>query len=285
MLAFMLTLYLNLNERFVIWAAQHEAVQVDEIPLLLLTGAFASIWFGHRRMREVQEENQKRIEAELQVQRLLDENQQLARHAMQAQELERKRLVHELHDDLGQYLTAIRLYAASIPKYGKGGDSEDYGIKIAEHAKHIQDAFRAITHRMRPLSLDNKGLKQAVQSLIKEFSSLNPSIDIHTVINEQGIVHSDDVGIVIYRMIQEGLTNISKHSKATVVSLLIEENQDRGIITISLTNNGVERYDPIHQQHGIGLIAMRERIEGLGGVLKVNTFGQTGFGLYATIPS
>lgn len=283
MMAFILTLYLNLNERFVMWAAQHEAVQVDEIPLILLTGALAAVWFGHRRMKEVKEENIKRIEAEVQVQLLLEENKQLARHAMQAQENERRRLVRELHDDLGQYLTAIRLDAASIPKHGVAAITA-HGERIAEHTKHIQHAFRAITQRMRPLSLDHHGLKQAITQLLSEWSNAHSHVTLHTQINTSDLLHSDDVGIAIYRMVQEGMTNISKHSKANNVNLVLKEDLTQGLITISLTNNGVSSYNSI-DHHGIGLIAMRERVEALGGHLKISTFGQNGFGIYAVIPT
>lgn len=280
--AYLATLYFNLSERFVAWAAQHEAVQLDEIPLMLLVAALAATWFAHRRIHEIEAEVERRKQAEAQVTALMQENQALARHAMQAQEEERRRLVREIHDDLGQYLTAIRLDASSIPKKGAMAITE-HGKRIAAHTEHIQAAFKKIVHQMRPSVLDAHGLIEAIRLLTAEWRAANGNTICHCVLEDDGLELSDNLSIAAYRVVQEALTNISKHAKASSVEVLVKVNKQSQQLVIHIKDDGVG-VNKASQKSGFGLIGMRERVESLGGVLLTQSVAQQGMVITASIP-
>lgn len=280
--AYLATLYFNLSERFVAWAAQHEAVQLDEIPLMLLVAALAATWFAHRRIHEIEAEVERRKQAEAQVTALMQENQALARHAMQAQEEERRRLVREIHDDLGQYLTAIRLDASSIPKKGVEAITE-HGKRIAAHTEHIQAAFKKIVHQMRPSVLDAHGLIEAIRLLTTEWRAANVNTLCNCVLEDSELELSDDISIAAYRVVQEALTNISKHAKASTVDVFVSVNEQSQLLLIHIKDDGVG-VNKTSQKSGFGLIGMRERIESLDGVLLIKSEPQQGMVVNASIP-
>lgn len=280
--AYLATLYFNLSERFVAWAAQHEAIQLDEIPLMLLVAALAATWFAQRRIREIEAEVERRKQAEAQVTLLMQENQSLARHAMQAQEEERRRLVREIHDDLGQYLTAIRLDAAAIPKTGVKAITA-HGKRIAAHTEHIQTAFKEIVHRMRPSALDAHGLIEALRLLINEWRKANPNITTHITLEDGGLELPEEVSIVAYRAVQEALTNITKHAKAKAVEILVSVNAPSQLLILHVKDDGVGSASN-SSKSGFGLIGMRERVENLSGVLTIKSDKHHGLAITASIP-
>jgi two-component system, NarL family, sensor histidine kinase UhpB len=278
---YVLTLTLNLSEHFVAWAAQHESIQIDELPLILLTAALAATWFSHRRMQELKAEILLRQQAEEKVGLLFEENQALAHHAIQAQEDERKRLAREIHDDLGQYLTAIRLDAAAIPKHGVAA-IKVHGERIARHTEHIQLAFRNIVHRIRPAALDDYGLTEAIRLLAEEWCSQNPQVDCHLILDDTNHDTPEKVSLVAYRMVQETLTNVARHAKASMVEIRISLG-DSNHLVVKVRDDGIG-FSTKESRQGMGLIGMRERIEKIGGTFELISKLGGGVAISATMP-
>ena len=120
--------------------------------MILVAIAISSIWFSRRRIHELNKEVKLRTESENALGELLKENRALAHHIMQIQEEERRYIARELHDDMGQYLTAIRLDAAALNGVSDT-NVQTHAQHIIAHAEHIQKALKNLLHRLRHAAL------------------------------------------------------------------------------------------------------------------------------------
>lgn len=270
--AFVVVIYLlstgfDLAERFTAWASPLDSYELDELPVLFMALAIASIWFSHRRMREIKNEIRLRVESELALEILAKENQALARHVMQVQEDERRHIARELHDDMAQYLTAIRLDASSLINTA---DSKviTHGQRIISHAAHIQKTMKDLLHRLRHAALDTHGLIEALTALIHEWKSQHTDIQCESALHESCQNLPLATKIVIYRVVQEALTNIARHAQAAHVKIDLSLNNDTSV-HLQISDDGIG-FDKPSLRYGFGLTGMRERIEGAGGKLEVS---------------
>ena len=282
--AFLATLLFDFSDNYVKWAQQYEASELDEIPFMLLITAIATTWYASRRFKETQAEVELRKEAERKASVLLAENKALARHAIQVQEDERRHLYRELHDDLGQYLTAIRLDAVSIPRRGAQA-IESHGQRIAAHTEHIQKAFKNIIHRMRPEALDSHGLKEAIRLMVHAWSQLHPHIHFVVHIDSDCQSVGEEVSIVVYRVVQESLTNIAKYAHAKHISIQLSLAHTANPHLQLLVCDDGRGFD-CNQLHsaGFGLLSMRERVETLGGRFEIQSTINQGVTVMVSIP-
>ncbi|WP_179212079.1 histidine kinase [Methylobacillus rhizosphaerae] len=221
--------------------------------------------------------------AERELAALFKENQALARHAMQVQEEERRHIAREIHDEMGQYLTAIRLELATPPK----NDIQlmtAFAQRISSHVEHIQQAVRGLIHQLRPTALDSHGLVEAVQQLVAEWKKQHTEIDCQLSLDQSCHQLPEKTNIVAYRIVQESLTNIARHAHARNVSIKLMRT--RGILTDTLTieirDDGVG-FNPHTPRTGFGLSGMRERVESEGGVFNLHSQGK-GVVISASIP-
>lgn len=274
----------NLAEFLHALTSRYEFMQLDELPLALFAAALALSWFSRRRMQELQTEVEKRMLAEQNQAALLAENRALARHARQAQEDERRRMARELHDDMGQYLAAIRLSAAILPMDGDPLVAE-HAARIASHAEHIQAAVRNLLHQLRPVALDEYGLMDAVRHLAGEWVRQHPQTACHLALDDSCPSLGDSLNIVAYRIIQEALTNVARHAKASRVDIAItvQPPGEVPMLHVSIRDNGAG-FQHVPSGPRFGLAGMRERVEAAGGTFTLRSNPGAGVAISAQLP-
>ncbi len=227
------------------------------------------------RMRMEEELRQARDELELRVRERTAElekaNEELRGFPsmlIAAQEEERKRLGAELHDSVGQTIVAVKLWVeAAIMAKDEGQLNEALG-KLKSVAPTLGNAIREIRviyTGLRPTMLDNLGLVATLRWFCKEFEKLHPEhvMNLETTIEEKDI--PEELKVVIFRIAQESLNNVAKHSKAGRVTVTFSNTA--GKIELMVTDNGMGM-DPIIQANtvrSLGLASMRERAETTGG--------------------
>ena len=221
----------------------------------------------------------KALEAETQ----LEERREMARMVEQHVEEERRLIAHELHDEFGQSVTAIRSLALAIANQGTGRDPAmiDAARLIAEEAARLYDAMHGLIPRLAPLSLDSLGLAATLESLVRDSQRRYPSVGLsvrHALSAELG----PSVTLAAYRVVQEGLINALRHSQATQVDINVHADGERMIVTI--IDDGVGLPEQWALPGHFGLRGLTERITHLGGVLKVANRESRGVCLSAEIP-
>jgi signal transduction histidine kinase len=182
-----------------------------------------------------------------------------------AEEKERKRIANELHDSLGQSLNAIAIKVRATLE--KVGDKVKTGFESLEAIMPIiqqsMEEVRRIGMNLRPALLDDFGLLPTIGWFTREYQTTYPSIRVEkkTEIEENQV--PDPLKAVIYRILQEAMNNIAKHSKATLVSISLTKTKDDRIELV-IEDNGIG-FDMESIKKGLGLGSMRERAELSGG--------------------
>ena len=221
---------------------------------------------------------------ELDLERTLKENRVLARHAMQVQEQERKYIASEIHDETGQYLTAIRMDALALQK-STPAQANVIAVRIASNTQHVQQSIRVLIKHLRPPALDSLGLIGAVERLVNDWQKLNPKVECHLHLDTSDYVLHEDINIVAFRVVQEALTNITRHAQASEiwVDIHIVTRQGASLLQIEIRDNGLGM-DTTQSTEGVGLVGMRERIESQQGTFKLMSGLQAGTMITGLIP-
>ena len=195
-------------------------------------------------------------------------NQRLTQQIISLQEDERKNIAHDLHDEIGQHLTAINIDATTILKAKNIKLAHVSAMAISEVAGQMMLIVREMLLRLRPAMLDELGLHTSLQDLIESWRQRNQGINISINISSELNHLNETVAITAYRIIQECLTNITKHANARLVTIKISiENE---YLKLLVQDNG-QGFDHRLVSQGFGLAGMRERIEGLGGVFHLSS--------------
>lgn len=238
------------------------------ILLLSAVVAVASIWWIWRL-----EERARAAEREM---------RELSQKLVQAQEAERKRLSLELHDQVGQMLTALRMEIANLGRIAPQ-DSE----RFREHLKQAKEmaegamkTVRDLAMGLRPSMLDDLGLGPAVEWLGREFSRLS-GIPADVVIHGQLDGLSDAQKTGLFRVVQESLTNVMRHAQARRVIVELRDSEDRIELTVRDDGRGIRNGKG---RRGLGLLGMEERIRELGGVFSIASAPGAGTTVRAEIP-
>ncbi len=190
-----------------------------------------------------------------------------ARRALTAQERERLRVARELHDEVGQMLTAIALEAERAADAGSGTDRESW-LRVGEWVQRSIEDVRRIARELRPEALDDLGLVNAFIALCNRVSAQS-GIEIERRLADRIPDHDSSVDLVVYRVAQEALTNVMRHSGATRVTVSLDVIGDRLCLRVSDDGRGIE-----HGEHGdlkTGLAGMRERAMLVGGSLTIRS--------------
>ena len=201
-------------------------------------------------------------------QQLLAERQKLTVKLINLQEEERRYLARELHDEFGQCLAAINAVAASIAQTAKQqcpalvGDAEH----ISRITQHMLDNVRDLLKHLRPAELDELGLAASLNSLVSGWNARSGGKSHYQLcIVGDCVLLSELLTITLFRITQECLTNIAKHSAAqnAKITLAITENA----VTLTVEDDGSVTELPFTETSGIGLLGIRERITALDGQL------------------
>jgi signal transduction histidine kinase len=208
---------------------------------------------------------------------------QLSRQLVQAQEDERKSLSRELHDEVGQMLTGLRMELGSLP--GLRTASEDQFQAHLEGAKRLAEqslkALRDLAMGLRPSMLDDLGLGSAVQWQARQFAK-HTGIPVNVQIGDIPATLPDRYRTCLYRIVQEALTNCARHSQAKTIQVQI--GGKGGNLCVAVKDDGVG-FDVFNARgRGLGLIGMQERVRELGGELRIASQHQKGTVLSARIP-
>jgi PAS domain S-box-containing protein len=212
-------------------------------------------------MRDISE----RIMAE-KSQRELQQNRELTAIIQEHVEDERKSLARELHDELGQYVSAIKIFSQNILNRTKGKDKaiSDSATTVISAANQIYDGMHSIIRKLRPGALDNLGLAETLKDMVNswnnQYSAMNIRLKISGDIDHLG----EMANINIYRIIQEAMNNCVKHSSASMIniSLVIKKAQ----LVILFKDNGVG-FDKkiLESTKQFGLVGIDERVKALNG--------------------
>ncbi len=211
------------------------------------------------------------------------ENHRLAKRLIQTQEDERKAIARELHDEIGQCVTAIHADATTIRDSDHSGDRiiHESTMAIIEVATRIKNMVRGMLHRLRPTQIEELGLAPALRELTGAFAQRNPetrcSLEIDPTLREL----NEDTAIVTYRVIQEALTNITRHAKAKSVDIKVARKANR--VVLDLCDDGIG-FDTDQTSRGLGLLGMRERVIGQDGHWAIDTTPGQGTRITMNLP-
>ncbi len=218
--------------------------------------------------------------------RARSDNRSLTRQLLKVEEDERRNLALELHDELGQVLSAIKMMALSIKQRHQPEQAIKTAHLISEHVDHLFVVIRSMTHKLRPLILDDLGLRAALETLANSWRTHRPDIAIHLDSPLEVDTFPADRKIHIYRIVQESLTNTFKHADAKTIHLRLEvvshEFPCQRWLKLMVTDDG--RGAKPEAAKGFGLKGIRERVESLGGRFDCTTAPGKGFTLAILIP-
>lgn len=226
-------------------------------------------------LRDVTELKRAR-EAELE----LAQNRRLTQLIQASLEEERRSIARELHDELGQWATAVRTIGTVIATRTEGTqpDLHRSARMIVDTAGRIYDTLHGIIRQLRPSALDHLGLRDTLEEAVVQWRSMHPEIDFRLAV-EGGVEGlGERVNITVYRIVQECLNNIVKHAAASVAEVSVSRVDEHGrdSLRVTVRDNGRGLVDPAAvRATRFGMLGMRERAEALGGRLEV-TGGEGG---------
>jgi two-component system sensor histidine kinase UhpB len=199
------------------------------------------------------------------------ENRALRSRTLAMQESERKSLALELHDELGQAISAIKALAVSIGQRPGSDDARERAGTIAAVCDELHQTVRNMSRRLRPVVLDELGLVTALRRAVEEWNDHDHGMVVSLdVVGDIGDLE-DQTRIHLYRIVQEGLTNATRHAQATEVRVsLTREGAPSGPLHLQVADNGIG-FDPRTVRSGLGLLGMRERARSLGGELHLES--------------
>lgn len=282
-LLYSLVLYINLAELISDSLAKYEQFQLDELPYLILFIALSMAIFTKNRMAELRETIALKELAEKDNAILLAENKLLTQHVLEVQERERLELARELHDDIGQFLTGISLDIATLVSY----QDENIALlakRISNNCRMTRNISRKLIRRLRPSSLDSQGIVAAIKAVVQEWLTYNPKIKAEIEIDETIQSLSEKTNITLYRIVQEALTNISKHAHASQVKITLTFDQAKSAISLLVRDNGIGIQQG-SKKFSFGLIGMRERVHALQGEINIHSVIAQGTTLQVLIPT
>jgi signal transduction histidine kinase len=207
--------------------------------------------------------------------------QDALRRVVEAQELERRRLARELHDETGQALTSILLGLKSLEETLDGDESRSAAAGLRELVVATLQDVRRLAVELRPTALDDFGLVPALRRLADSFAEQTGiTVDLQPSLPDERL--PAEVETALYRIVQESLTNVVKHARAQRVSILLARREDAIAAVIEDDGRG---FDPTHTRAGgFGLVGIRERLALLGGKLEVESNAGAGTTLAIEVP-
>jgi len=201
------------------------------------------------------------------------------RRVVEAQELERRRLARELHDQTGQELTSVLLGLKAVEEAKSDTERAEALAAVREQVVETLHDVRRLAVELRPKALDDFGLVPALELLRDTFAGqTGMRVDLESQIRER---LATNVETALYRIIQEALTNIVKHAQASAVSIVLARSG--GGITAVIEDDG-RGFTPDGGGEGLGLLGMGERLALLGGKLKVESSPGAGTTIVAEVP-
>jgi two-component system sensor histidine kinase UhpB len=224
----------------------------------------------------------------------VEDKRRLAERVVSLQDVERKEIARELHDEFGPYLFALRAHASALMRIADAREPDTdamrkHGSAILEQVNALQQFNRRVLEKLRPVGLTELGLREALSALLRLWGESHPGVVIETAISPTLGDTGETADLTIYRTVQEALTNVFRHAGATSVNVTIEPTDQlsgmkrgaHGCALVRVCDNG-SGLSPDHRL-GLGLTGMRERILALGGTLTVAS-SDSGVTVEAVVP-
>ena len=276
-------------------------------PLDALRSAFESLGQGNLSARaavfggpELAGINRKFNEMASALERASGENRMLTQRLIFLRDEERRAIARELHDNLAQYLFAIRTESFAIERLAataKMPQLNEAVNSVSESASKMETVVRDMIQRLRPLVLDELGLRDALRDLVGTWRARNPHILCRLEMDTQLDAAPKEIELAVYHIVQESLTNVAKHSEASLASVVVRMTNADAIEQYQEDQPGEQSLEVVieddgHGMHtavtgtrpGMGLVGMRERVETLGGRLETAYRLGQGWRVSARIP-
>ena len=269
-------------------AAGLRRIQQGELTFRLppLPGSEASVLaIAFNRMAQGIEDNVEAERKAREAETRLEERREMALIVEQRVEEERRLIAHELHDEFGQSVTAIRSLALAIVTQSTEPPMKDAAQLISDEAARLYDAMHGLIPRLMPVSLDTLGLAETLENLIRDWQRRNPGIRLslsHDLPAELG----PSLTLTAYRVVQEGLINALRHSQASEIEINLAGNVTNadGKLIITVADNGAGLPAIWSRPGHFGLRGLTERVEHLRGQLSIANRAPRGVILSAMIP-
>jgi signal transduction histidine kinase len=213
----------------------------------------------------------------------------LSANLQSVREEEKTRIARELHDDLGQQLTALKMDLSSVEQSLEDAPAvPSSAIAQLQGMRRLIDAtvgsVRRIAADLRPVMLDDLGLLPAIEWLLNDFTT-RYGIDVQRQIEPGPVEFSRDGATALFRIMQEALTNVVRHAEATRVAVALEVGGERCLLRIADDGRGATPAEiQARREQSFGLLGIRERAHILGGSVSIETAAQRGFILSVVLP-
>ena len=237
-----------------------------ELEIFLATQALLGIGLGiaisrQQHLAQNLHHYRKRLEAELQARRALTEK------LIHTEEDTRKNLARELHDEIGQNITAIQIQSQLVKRAGETPQALEAANQINELSRRIHHSTRQLLRQLRPPVLDELSLQEALHHLVNEFAFAERGIVCHFDYRLSSPPASETLVFTLYRLLQELLNNVCKHACASDVRITLSEQN--GLLRLEVHDNGLGM--AAEKMPGFGIQGMRERVHALGGELMLES--------------
>lgn len=232
---------------------------------------------------EIDITEQERIVQELE--RSQDQLRRLSAHLESVREEERKAISREIHDELGQSLTALKMDLAWLNRKTTEAD-RSIPKKIRSMNTLVDDTIRTvkkISAYLRPALIDDLGLPAAIEWYAGDFGE-RTGIPCLTSIEPEDILVGTDIAITLYRILQEALTNVARHSRATRVRVILREDNEQLLLRVHDNGIGITE-DEKNATSALGLLGMKERIHFLGGSIAITGKPGKGTTVRVSVPA
>jgi two-component system sensor histidine kinase UhpB len=224
------------------------------------------------------------------AERELEQNRRLTALIQSELEGERRAIARELHDELAQYITAIKTIGTAIA--GRAGEStpdiRDNATTIVSVASHIYDVVHGIIRRLRPSGLDHLGLAETLRDAVSGWSQRYPQMRWELALSGELDALGEALNISVYRIVQEALTNVVRHAQASCVRVSVTREraarfEDAIVVCVRDDGKGLEQAAAQENGH-FGLAGMRERVQALGGSFAISGASGQGVTVRAVLP-
>ncbi|OXI38399.1 PAS domain S-box protein [Burkholderia aenigmatica] len=219
-----------------------------------------------------------------------EELRELSANLQNVREEEKTRIARELHDDLGQQLTALKMDLSVVEQQLRGPRHAPPDEGVLGHLQGMRrliDAtvasVRRIAADLRPVMLDDLGLVPAIEWLANDFTN-RYGIDVERHIETGGLTFTSAGATTLFRIVQEALTNVARHADATRVALRLDVEEGFCVLRVADNGRGSARGGTAHEDKSFGLIGIRERAHMLGGTVTIDTALARGFSITVALP-
>jgi two-component system, NarL family, sensor histidine kinase UhpB len=233
--------------------------------------------------QSVQESAQARLEAQEATQALA-ENRELTQIIQARIEEERGAIARELHDEMGQQVTAIKSAGLAIARKAMGQDTmiEQSARLVMDCADKIYEGVHRLISKLRPLALDRFGLKDALQDMVDDWRLLHTDVTLHLITSGNFDGFDEEISTAVYRIVQEAVNNALRHAQASRIDVKVHATTD--FLQLEVLDNGNGVLEKFLSPGHYGVIGIKERAQALEGFFELENVETAGIRLGVKLP-